>query len=219
MRIKTMLATTALVVCGLAGQANAATNLISNGDFSSPNTGGGWQISAGSAGATLGGWTSGNRAGVEIGASGTYGLPAAPGNAGGQNLEVNGFTFGDVYQVVNLVAGQSYTLSLLYGGRTSGGTQALNILAGGTILNASPLTGSTGVWTPESYQFVATGGAEKIEFQALVTSGSESFGNEVTNVSLSAVPEPASWALMLTGFGMIGYALRSMKRKVLRFAA
>jgi hypothetical protein len=32
------------------------------------------------------------------------------------------------------------------------------------------------------------------------------------------VPEPASWALMLGGFGMVGGALRSRRKVAVRFA-
>ena len=36
--------------------------------------------------------------------------------------------------------------------------------------------------------------------------------------SLGAVPEPASWAMMIGGFGMIGGALRARRRATVRFA-
>jgi hypothetical protein len=36
--------------------------------------------------------------------------------------------------------------------------------------------------------------------------------------SLSAVPEPATWAMMLLGFGMMGVALRQRTRVTVRFA-
>jgi len=39
--------------------------------------------------------------------------------------------------------------------------------------------------------------------------------NQLDNVQVSgAVPEPASWALMLGGFGVVGGAMRSRKRSV-----
>jgi hypothetical protein len=42
---------------------------------------------------------------------------------------------------------------------------------------------------------------------------------EVDNIAFSgAVPEPASWALMLGGFGMIGGALRSRRKAAVTFA-
>jgi len=36
----------------------------------------------------------------------------------------------------------------------------------------------------------------------------------VFNVTAAAVPEPATWALMLAGFGMVGYALRRRRAAV-----
>lgn len=38
-------------------------------------------------------------------------------------------------------------------------------------------------------------------------------GSYAVTISQSAVPEPATWAMMLMGFGMIGLGLRSYQRK------
>ena len=38
------------------------------------------------------------------------------------------------------------------------------------------------------------------------------------NLTLGAVPEPTTWALMLTGFGMIGFSLRGRRKKIMRFS-
>ena len=35
----------------------------------------------------------------------------------------------------------------------------------------------------------------------------------IDNVSLSAAPEPAAWAMMVAGFGLVGGALRSARRR------
>jgi hypothetical protein len=49
--------------------------------------------------------------------------------------------------------------------------------------------------------------------------GSTTNAFEIDSISLtSAVPEPASWALMIGGFGMVGGALRSRRRSVASFA-
>lgn len=210
--LKTVLAAAALVACGMAGSASASTNLISNGDFSSPNLNGGYTIQN-----AIGGWVSRNGEGVEIGASGNYGLPLI--SAGGQHLEVNGNGVGDVYQNVNLTAGQRYVLTFSYGGRPDGGEQKLNVFAGNDLLTATPLTGSLGSWTSQSFSFIAKGGLTPIEFKSLATSGLSSFGNEVTNVSLSAVPEPATWGMMIAGFGMVGGLVRRRRPAALRVAA
>lgn len=45
--------------------------------------------------------------------------------------------------------------------------------------------------------------------------GSNSFNFEVDGL---AVPEPASWALMIAGFGLVGGAMRSRKRATVTFA-
>jgi hypothetical protein len=40
----------------------------------------------------------------------------------------------------------------------------------------------------------------------------------ISDVSGGAVPEPASWALMLGGFGLVGGAMRRRQRMAVRFA-
>jgi hypothetical protein len=45
-----------------------------------------------------------------------------------------------------------------------------------------------------------------------VTFGSDSNSFELDNVATAAVPEPATWALMISGFGMAGMALRQRRR-------
>jgi hypothetical protein len=128
---------------------------------------------------------------------------------GCQNLEVNFNTFGDVYQTVSLTAGDSYDLSFLYGGRTSGGPQEMRVFADGILLGT--LTATSGSWTSENFYFTAPVTSDRIEFQTVpnVPGGDlPSYGNEITSVSLSAVPEPANWILLLGGFGLLGAALR-----------
>jgi hypothetical protein len=49
--------------------------------------------------------------------------------------------------------------------------------------------------------------------------GSFSVGNPGTTVAAAAVPEPATWAMMLLGFGMVGSAIRTRRRQTVRFAA
>lgn len=205
-QIKKLSMAVAFAICGIHAPAMAATNLVTNGNFATPGLSGNWTSNR----TSLGGWFSKNGAGVEIGASSIYGLPSI--SVGGQNLEVNANDFGDVYQMLDLKAGQNYLLTFYYGGRPDGGTQKLNVLAGGTLLNSVPLTGSYGAWTPQSFNFVAKSNREAIEFQSLRTNGRASYGNLVANVSVAAVPEPASWAMMIVGIGGIGGVLRRRNR-------
>lgn len=45
--------------------------------------------------------------------------------------------------------------------------------------------------------------------------GNGSYGGNATFSPMRAVPEPATWALMLLGFGAIGFTMRSRRRTVL----
>ncbi len=76
--------------------------------------------------------------------------------------------------------------------------------------------GSSG-WTSFSFT-AATAGDYTLEL-GVANHGDNSFPSTAVldNVSLSAVPEPASWAMMLGGFGMVGGAMRARSR-ALRFA-
>jgi hypothetical protein len=42
--------------------------------------------------------------------------------------------------------------------------------------------------------------------------------NQANSVTISAVPEPSTWAMMLIGFGAMGGALRAKRRRALRVA-
>ena len=143
--------------------------------------------------------------GVEIGGSALYGVPCS--STGCQNLEVNAYTFGDVVQTITgLTASKHYLLSYEYGGRPGGGTQVLDVNFGGSHVYTN--TGSFGAFTPNNFIVTAHGTSAELEFKSEVTDGRPSYGNEITGVSLTAVPEPASWALLVTGFALAGVAMR-----------
>jgi len=197
----------ALSIAALGGAAHAA-NLISDGDFSSPITGGSgsWGLFANGA---VGAWMNDNHDLLEVGNSGTYVLPCD--NGGCQNLEVNANTFDTDSQTVTLTAGKHYDLSWDYGGRPGGGPQILDVSFGGNALTSD--TGSYGVWSHNSFLVTGTGNPEDLVFASEVTGGLPSYGNEITNVSLVAVPEPATWAMMLMGLFGLGAVMRTERRR------
>lgn len=49
-----------------------------------------------------------------------------------------------------------------------------------------------------------------------VTFGSDSNSFELDNVGVAGVPEPGTWALMISGFGMAGMSLRQRRRALVR---
>lgn len=65
-------------------------------------------------------------------------------------------------------------------------------------------------WFKIELSMFAVGSLSNLSFQA---SGiSDSIGGSLDNVSLSAVPEPATIASMLLGLGLMGFTLRRRKQ-------
>jgi hypothetical protein len=54
-------------------------------------------------------------------------------------------------------------------------------------------------------------GANNTLFVSGTTGGDASFSGNI-NFAAAAVPEPATWAMMLFGFGAVGYSMRSRRR-------
>ena len=125
----------------------------------------------------------------------------------GNNDWFTRFIFNDVTNVTN---GQGTGLMAAFGPLSGpiGPTYTL----GGMIGASAPFTTST-------FSFRATNaGSLRLAFG---TTSRDNIGPLLDNVSLSigAVPEPATWAMMIMGFGLIGGAMRSRKSVKVRFAA
>ena len=78
--------------------------------------------------------------------------------------------------------------------------------------NAS--NGSFSGWQDNGFNFTAAAQTAKIMFASRDVGGNPSYGNLVTNVSVGGVPEPATWAMLIAGFGLVGYASRRRNRTV-----
>jgi hypothetical protein len=101
------------------------------------------------------------------------------------------FTFG------NYTFSASSISTVGYSSPGTGADTAISLyLLGTTIANGFAATNSS-----VTLQLNSTGGSA---FSAAAT---------LANPPSSAVPEPASWAMMLGGFGMMGAAVRSSRRK------
>jgi hypothetical protein len=102
----------------------------------------------------------------------------------------------------------------------TGGTASYLRLGG--IFTPGALAGSL-IWNSPSQQITAADGSQfTVSFGNLV--GAQ-FGSRatapvtITLNSASAVPEPTTWAMMLAGFGAVGFSLRSRTRKRMALAA
>jgi hypothetical protein len=121
----------------------------------------------------------------------------------------------DMFAVIDVAAGFN-GLSFTYG---SGGGEELAVFSGldgtGTILALVGLPANDMFpFTPFSLKFA---GVARSVLVGVDAQGGGGVG--IDNLRLGAVPEPSTWAMMLTGFAAIGGALRLFRRKQAVLAA
>lgn len=87
------------------------------------------------------------------------------------------------------------------------GENGFDVTLTGAALAAGAFNGNQSIGRRMTYDF----GANRVN-QVIFSSSGYSF--ELDNIAVSAVPEPASWALMITGFGLLGGALRRQRKIV-----
>lgn len=87
------------------------------------------------------------------------------------------------------------------------GEAGYDVLLEGAALAGGVFNGDQTIGRRVTYDF----GPNRVT-QVVFSSSGNSF--EFDNIAVGIVPEPASWALMIAGFGMIGTALRARPRKV-----
>jgi hypothetical protein len=193
------------------GMASAHANLILDGDFTSPGGGASFTTSSG----TTGPWSIGGSVDV-IG-----GYWQAPGGVGG-SLDLNGDSIGSITQLFTAAAG-TYRLSFALSGNPDGGPVVKDVAV--DVGNAAPQTFhyTTGLNThssmnyiTESFLFHWTGGVDHLTFASMDPGA---YGGVIGAVSVSAVPEASTWAMILLGFAGVGFlSYRRKSRHALRFA-
>ena len=206
---KTLLAAACAAACGVAGSAGAAA--FTNGSFESGVNPGSSFVTLlnGSTGIT--GWVVG---GDSIDYIGGYWQP----EDGARSIDLSGNANGSIAQTFDTVAGQSYLVNFFLAGNPDGGPAAKLAItsADGSQTAANIFTVVPGVntrtdmgWLPYVYRFTANTNSTTLSFASATDTA---FGPALDNVSVGAVPEPASWALMIVGFGGIGAAMRRQRR-------
>lgn len=189
--------------------ANAAT--ITNGSFESASVDPGTGFTPLGLGSTaITGWVVGG-AGIDY--IGGY-WQAADGT---RSIDLSGGAAGSISQTLTTVLGQAYTVSFSLAGNPDGGPSSKVLLTLGTpggLTQADTFdtTGATRAdmnWTTFFYTFRAASTSTTLTFQSATNTA---FGPALDQVAIAAVPEPATWALMIAGVGFTGGALRTRRR-------
>lgn len=179
-----------------AAPAGAATTFFNDWESTDFGAGPGFTILP-----SYEGWTAGPGPGIEVQYNNVAGLPFS-----GENL-VELDSTGNTQMNRNIDAG-TYELTFYYSPRPgiAAASNGIDVLLNGTsIFNVTGDGGGETGWVQQTVNF-SIGAAGTLSFAALGTS--DSLGGYIEDVRLSAVPEPASWAMMLGGFGLLGAALR-----------
>jgi len=156
------------------------------------------------------GWTVGGPVGVDY--IGSYWVA----EDGTHSIDVAGSGDGSLSQSIATNAGYRYQVTFWLAANPDGPppTKILDVDTGGPATAYTfPIGSNTKTsmgWTQETYDFTATSATTVLTFASDVQSN---YGPALDNVSISVVPEPATWALMIGGLGMVGYGLRRRATK------
>jgi len=155
-------------------------------------------------------------AGSGIQRNGSWLFPDAPDGTYTAFLQGTPSTIAAIsFALSNLTVGQAYTISFKASARPDPGkadyaSNPFTVAVNGAALGQYD-TKLTSWKSFTTNAFVATASTASLSF-----TGSRAIGAEndvgLDSVTIAAVPEPATWAMMLVGFGMIGAASRYRRR-------
>lgn len=209
----------ALTAITFATPAAAATEIFYE-DFESVEDSNGDTIGTTGTGftnvTTAGPWRAGSAANkkIELQFGNVAGAPATPPTGDGGRVFVELDTNANNSMFYTLQQSGDFTLEFLYSPRPRVGSLSniIEVVVNGVLLGSlgGPAMGtnSSTAWTQQSFSFRAFAG-QNIELRAAGTS--DSLGGYIDNTRLtliSAVPEPATWLMMILGLGVIGGAMR-----------
>ena len=124
---------------------------------------------------------------------------------------------GAITQTVALtaVAGRTYALTAQFGVRNDiGNPGSISLTVGGNTVFASGTVPTSGNWSPFTASYTAT--AADAGQAIAITLNSPGGQGDFDAVSLTTdVPEPATWAMLISGFGLVGYAARRRRRQAI----
>lgn len=202
-----------IVLAAVAVASGASATTLIDGSFEAPNLGTGNYSYA----TQPAGWTGTGALVNAQGASAWYGAAPPAGQDGAQFYALQ--TTSSIFQ--NFVATRSgrLTVSWLSAGRPDLGSDAGDQSYDVSLTGSGIEQGSLGTFTTHSGQaferlsgtgVVTAGQIYTVSFRGLSTTDETAF---IDGVTVAGVPEAATWAMMLAGFGLVGTAVRGARRK------
>ncbi|MFA9217778.1 MAG: choice-of-anchor C family protein [Sphingomonadaceae bacterium] len=134
---------------------------------------------------------------------------------GKHSLDLNGNGLGSISQSFSTVAGTTYIVSFdIAGNPDAPGVKSLTagVVDGGnsyTFDSTGKSHGDMG-WVSKSFSFVAGSGASSTLFFTGYQ-GNGAYGVALDNVTVSSVPEPETYGMLLAGLGLVGAIARRKK--------
>jgi len=199
MKLKSLFAVSAIAFASMSAQAlPTPINLIQNGSFEAPGLGdGSWQIFYNN---EVTNWVPGEY-GIEV-RNNVEGVA----QEGFNFVELDTTANSWMTQTINISTPGAYLLSFWYNARpgVSAISDEISWQFGGetgVVMPSYTTTTNVGEWRQFSQTFKLGEGPATLRFDAIGTS--TSYGGSMDNVSVTAVPEPESYALMLAGLGMM----------------
>jgi hypothetical protein len=197
MNVKPLAVALGLLTLGPIAQAN--TIYSDNFDSDTANLNGtpsGWVVSGGA---------------VDIvGPSNGWGWLCAPGGGNCVDLDGSVGQAGVLSNTLSLTAGTTYTATFdIAGNQRNYGDDVVDITFGSSTLSSS--FSSNAAWTTYSLSFTpSVSGDYALTFHNL---GGDNQGAVLDNVSIQAVPEPETYAMMVAGLGLMGVVARRRKSR------
>jgi choice-of-anchor C domain-containing protein len=169
---------------------------------------------------------------VNAGSSAITGWTVGPGSVdwigsywnpqnGNRSIDLSGDGNGSLSQSFDTIIGQAYAVTFYVAGNPDGGPivktfdTGVNVVIPETFDNQGFTRSSMG-WTPYSFEFTATALTSTLSFTSTTNTP---FGAALDNVSVTAVPEASTWAMMILGFLGVGFvAYRRKSQGSLRIA-